>query len=95
MIIKCRECDEPMLESKKKRPENLPPQNKWMLCQQCEKGVEVVGEIEEVGEVKALNYTESVTITQYVTIKKSSKGVIKYCYSDPERKKLLSEESLG
>ena len=95
MIIKCRECDQPMLESKKDRPENLPPQNKWMVCRECEKGVEVVGDEEDIGEVKALNYKEEVTVTHYVTIKKSKKGVIKYSYSDEARKHLVSEEELG
>lgn len=95
MIIKCRECDQPLLESKKDRPENLPPQNKWMICRECEKGVEVIGEEEEIGEVKALNYTEKVTVTHYITIKKTKKGATKYSYSDEARKHLVSEVELG
>jgi len=94
MIIKCRECNEPMLETKKGRPENLPPQVKWVVCKQCKKGVEVIGDEEDIGIVTAMNYEETVTITHYVTIKKIKDKVKKFTYIDKERKKLVSEEDV-
>lgn len=97
MMYKCRECDEPMTESKKDRPENLPEENRWVVCRSCKKGIEVIGEApkqEDIGEVSAIHYTETVTITQYVTIKKTKQGVTKYCYSDEKRKHLIKEETL-
>lgn len=97
MIIKCSQCQTPMVESKKNRPDNLPDEIKWIVCRECDRGIEVIGEEpkqEDLGEVSALQYEETVTLTQYVTIKKTKKGVIKYCYSDKERKNLIKEEQL-
>ncbi len=96
MIIKCRECDEPMLETKKGRPEKLPPNVKWVVCRNCNKGVEVIGdEAQEMGEVTGMNWTETVSVTHYITIKKNKKGVKKYTYLDKERTKLLKEEDIN
>lgn len=95
MIIKCRECDEPMLETQKGRPAKLPPQVKWVVCKQCEKGVEVIGDdAEDIGIVTAMNYEETVTITHYITIKKIKDKVKKFTYIDKERKKLVNEEDV-
>lgn len=96
MIIKCRECDEPMLETNKKRPKNLPPQVKWVVCKQCDKGVEVIGDdSKDIGIVTAMNYEETVTVTHYVTIKKIKDKVTKFTYADKERKKLVSEQDVA
>ena len=96
MILKCRECDEPLLETKKGRPENLPPQVKWLVCKQCNKSVEVIGEdAEDVGIVTAMTYEEKVTVTHYITIKKTKQGVKKFTYADKERTKLVSEEEIN
>lgn len=95
MIIKCRECDEAMTESKKGRPESLPPTVKWIVCRQCNKGVEVIGNEEDVGEVTAMNWEETVTITRWVTLKKTKDGIKRFTYSDKERTKLISEEDVS
>lgn len=96
MIIKCRECDEPMTESKKGKPENLPPNVKWIICRQCDKGVEVIGdEAEDVGEVTAMSWQQTVTVTHWVTLKKTKDGVKRFTYSDKERTKLISEEDVN
>ena len=87
-----------MTESKKGRPDNLPAENRWIVCRSCDKGIEAIGEQpkqEDLGEVSAIHYTEQVAITQYITIKKAKQGVIKYCYLDKERTKLIREETLG
>jgi len=95
MILKCRECDEPMLETRKNRPETLPPNVKWIVCRNCDKGIEIIGDdVTDVGTVTAMSYEENVTVTRYVTIKKSKKGVRKFIYSDKERTKLISEEDV-
>jgi len=96
MILKCRECDEPMTESKKGRPEKLPPNVKWIVCRSCNKGVEVIGdEVEDVGKVTAMSWEETVTITRWVTLKKTKDGVKKFIYADKERTKLVSEEDIN
>lgn len=98
MIIKCSECQSPITESTKNKPPNLPENIKWFLCHDCNRGIEIIGEVgksENSNEVSYLEFAETVTITQYVTIKKTKKGVTKYKYSDPERKILIGEEQLG
>jgi len=70
------------LETRKNRPENLPPNVKWIVCRNCDKGIEVIGDdVTDVGTVTAMSYEETVTVTRYVTIKKSKKGVRKFTYS--------------
>ncbi len=93
MIIKCSECQEPMSESIKNRPPNLPADIKWVTCKQCDRGIELMGEApkDEVGIVNAINYTQTVTITQYITIKQIGGKVVKQVYHDPERTKLIEE----
>jgi len=95
MIIKCVSCNLPMSESNKNKPENMPPQNKWIVCRQCKGGVEVIGADEPVAgkatNTKALEYEE----IAYITIKQTKDGIIKSRYSDKERKVLLGEEKLG
>lgn len=96
MIIKCRECNEPMTESRKGRPEKLPPSVKWIVCRQCDKGVEVIGdEVEDVGKVTAMSWEQTVSIKQYITVKKTKDGVKKFIYADKERTKLVSEEDVN
>ena len=96
MIIKCSECQSPITESTKNKPPNLPPNVKWFLCHECDRGIEIIGEVEQdISDVKSMQYVETVTIQQYVTIKQTKKGVIKLKYSDPERTKLIGEEPLG
>lgn len=98
MIINCSECQAPISESNKNRPPNLAPNIKWFLCRECDRGIEIIGDViqpENSGEVSHLEYTETVTMTQYVTIKKTKKGVTKYKYSDPERTKLIGEETIA
>ena len=85
-----------MTESNKNKPENMPPQNKWIVCRQCKGGVEVIGanDVAATGKAtstKALEYEE----TTYITIKQTKDGIIKSRYSDKERKILLGEEKLG
>lgn len=95
MILKCRECNEAMLETRKGRPDNLPPEVKWIVCKQCEKGIEVIGDdAKDVGIVTAMNYEETVTVTHYVTIKKVKDKVTKFTYADKERKKLVNEQDV-
>jgi len=96
MILKCRECDEPMTETQKGRPENLPPTVKWIVCRQCDKGVEVIGDdVPDESNVKSLSYQEDVTVTHYIKIITSSKGTKKYTYADKEHKDLIKEEELA
>ena len=96
MILKCRECDEAMLETKKGRPEKLPDSVKWIVCRSCEKGIEVIGDVEEdASQVSVMHYEETVTVTHFITIKKSKSGVKKLIYSDKERTKLVSEEDVA
>lgn len=93
MIIKCVECKQPMSDSQKNRPADMPPQNRWVVCRQCNGGVEVIGDdAPAVGKpAKALEYEETV----YITIKQTKDGIIKSKYSDKERKVVLGEEKLG
>lgn len=91
-----------MNESKKKRPEDLNQNSKWIVCRDCGKGIECIGNetqtgspLQETKQVEEINFTESVTIKVYVTIKKTENNVIKFSYSDPERTKLIKEEKLG
>jgi hypothetical protein len=94
MIVN-RECDPPMTETKKDRPANLPPDIKWVLCRDWNKGIEVI-DADQTADAeisKELQYEE--IVTTYVTIKKTAKGVIKRIYSDKERKNLIGEEELG
>lgn len=97
MIIKCSQCQQPLHDSIKDRPVNLPDDVRWMTCKDCGLGVEVLGDApkETDSSVQQMQYQETVTITQYVTIKKTKTGVMKYKYSDPERKILIGEEKLG
>jgi len=96
MILKCRECDQAMLETKKGRPEKLPSNVKWIVCRNCDKGIEVIGdEAQDVGEVIGMNWTETVSVTHYITQKQNKKGVKKYTYLDKERTKLLKEEDIA
>ncbi len=99
MIIKCTTCSLPMTESKKNKPENIPPQNKWILCRKCNNGVEVIGGNDApaaTGTVPAGNATSmSYEETTYITIEQTDKGIIKSRYSDKEHKNLIGEEKLG
>jgi len=96
MILKCRECDEAMTETKKGRPDKLPDSVKWIVCRNCGKGIEVIGDIaEDVGKVSAMNWEETVTIKHYITVKKTKDGVKKFIYTDKERTKLVSEEDVA
>jgi SpoU rRNA methylase family enzyme len=99
MIIKCRECDEPMSESRKGRPDKLPENVKWIVCRQCEKGVEVVDSADTTATTdtpaKVMNFEEEVMTKIYVTLKQTKEGVTKYRYSDPQRKVLIGEEKVG
>lgn len=108
-VIKCRECNAPMNETRKGRPEKLPENVKWILCRQCNKGIELImGENDpqtpvvqniQAKEADKMDFTEKVTITQYITITKitgenNETIVTKEIFSDPERKTLIKTEKL-
>ena len=104
-ILKCYQCKEPMLESAKTRPQDISPKSKWVICRKCNRGAEVIGDGESspapteaptiTGEVDAMRWEETVTMKRYVTVLKDKSGhVVKQIYSDPERKKLIGEESV-
>jgi hypothetical protein len=109
-VIKCRECNAPMNETRKGRPEKLPENVKWILCRQCNKGIELImGESEPQQAVPAMtiqaknadkmDFEEKVTITHYITITKITGEnnevlVTKETFSDPERKILIKQEKL-
>ena len=97
MILKCRECDEAMLETRKGRPEKLPDSVKWVVCRNCNRGIEVIGDVAtgDVGKVSAMSWEETVTIKHYVTVKKTKDSVKKFTYLDKERTKLVSEEDVA
>ncbi len=83
-VLKCRECDAPMNETRKGRPEKLPAHIKWLICRQCNKGIEFIESPNdpkgtagvapqstiEAKEASKLDFEEKVTITNYVTITK-------------------------
>ena len=96
MIIKCRDCNEPMNESRKGRPDGLQESARWYVCRECEKGVEIDGELaipEDMGKVSSLRYTEKVTA--YIEIVKVGNKVFKKIYGDKDYKKKISEEIIS
>jgi len=83
-----------MNESRKGRPDGLPESAKWYVCRECEKGVEINGEMTVSTEnVASLRYTEN--IKAYVEIVKVGNKVIKKIYGDKDYKKKISEETIS
>jgi len=83
-----------MSVSTKNRPPNLPDGVKWMVCRDCDFGIEVMDNM-EANSIDEIQFEETITMTQYITIRKTPNGVTKSRYSDPERTILLGEEKLG
>lgn len=106
-ILKCRECNAPMNETRKDRPEKLPANIQWLVCRQCNKGIEFIGGANEpiapqvtiqAKEAEKMEFEEKVTITHYIRITKligdNGTVVTKEIFSDPERKILIKTEKL-
>ncbi len=99
MIVKCLDCNQPMTETTKNKPKDIPKQNKWILCRECNKGVEVVGSVDgkpvqvKGNKVDEISYTETSTI--YVVISHEGDRVIKTKYADIEHKSKISEDVLN
>ena len=107
-VLKCRECNAPMNATNKDRPAKLPANVQWLICRQCNKGVEFIGgEGDAVAQqsnvvakdAEKMDFEERVTITNYVRIFKvtntdGSVTMKKEIYSDPERKTLIKTENL-
>lgn len=81
-ILKCRQCDAPMNETRKGRPEKLPDNIKWLVCRQCNNGVEFIVGTNDAPETSAqvplppakavdvMEFEEPITTIQYVRISK-------------------------
>ena len=100
MIVKCIDCNQPMTETKKNKPKDIPPQNKWIVCRDCNKGIELIGSdvpaqstSSEVKEVQVIRFTETKTV--YVEIENTPDGVIKKIFSDSGYTNPIGEERLN
>lgn len=97
MIIKCLDCNQPMTETTKNKPKDIPQQNKWILCRECNKGVEIIGS-DDAKQVKGkkveqISYTETQTV--YVVISQQGDNVVRTKYADVEHKSKISEVVLN
>ena len=110
VVMKCRQCDAPMNATRKGRPEKLPANIEWLVCRQCNNGVEVINSKDdakasapqasiEAKSVDKLEFKEDIVITQYIRISKitGEDGTItttKEIYKDPEYKTLIDTVKL-
>lgn len=103
MIVKCLDCNQPMTETNKNKPKNIPPQNKWILCRECNKGIEVIGSdavastspvaAGEKKEVQVMRFTETKKV--FVELQNIDGKVVKKIYSDENYTKPIGEEVIG
>ena len=107
-VLKCRECNAPMNVTNKDRPAKLPTNVQWLVCRQCNKGIEFIGgEGDNIApatnivakDAEKMDFEEKVTVTNYVRISKitGENGVVvmkKEIFSDPTYTTLIRTENL-